>query len=279
MFTKEFPGYGFITGAGSGIGRATAQKLAERGIDGIALVDLNETGLGETMKQVAEVAKAVGKPEPKTIIIKTDVSSKEDVRTAVQNAVSQFGRIDYAVNAAGIYIRGETTVDADPQDFIKTMNVNVNGTFYSCKYELEAMLKQDPIETKYEYSVATQRGSIVNIASIAGQQAMKYTGAYSTSKHAVIGITRSISVDHANPQDGIRCNAVCPGYILTPMTGSKETVEAKKEILSQVCSMNRYGNAEEMAEVICFLLSTRASYITGSVIVADGGIHSHIGIS
>lgn len=239
-----------ITGAASGMGEACANVFARGGAN-IVAVDRDEAGL----KRVAADLDAVR-------CVAGDVSDSALSETAVEEAVSSFGRVDVLVNAAGIILRAGT-VDTDDAGWQQVMDVNVNGVFYMCRAAVRQMLKQPP---------DPERGAIVNFGSVAGKVIWGNQTAYCASKGAVHQITRSIALDHAT--DKIRVNAVCPGEIETPMLKSgRDRAPSAEDLhaLAQTVPMKRLGQAEEVARVVAFLASNGASYMTGSLVDVDAG--------
>ena len=207
----DVPGYALITGAASGMGRETAKKFAQDGAAGVALLDLNASGLEETKKMIEPLAQNKGF---KVVIHALDVSDEEAVTKAVDSTAESFGRIDYVVNAAGIAFKHPGgAAFAETKDYRKVLAINLDGTFFIMREAMRIMLKQEPIKSSLD-GRPLQRGSVVNFASVAGLTGIGGSTAYCASKHAVIGLTRQASEDHAG--QGIRINAVCPGYMDTP---------------------------------------------------------------
>ena len=235
-----------ITGGGSGFGKETALKLAQLGVT-ISIVDVSEENGEETVK----LCKKLGTD---AIFIKADVSKVEDVEKYVAQTVEHFGKIDLFFNNAGISGSGVRTLECSVEEFDAVVNVNLKGAFYGLKYVANEMLK-------------TGGGSIVNTASLGGVVGMPTLGAYSATKHAIIGLTKTIAGEYG--RDNIRINAIAPGTNETPMVKAfpKEAIKA----MSEAVPMGRLGQPHEVASVVTFLLSDEASYIHGAVISIDGG--------
>jgi len=240
-----------ITGASSGIGRATAEAFAAKG----ARVVLAARRQDELASLVTEI-EARGE---KATAIKTDVSAAKDVERMVAHAIEAFGRLDYAVNA-GIEGQWAGITDLAEDEWDRVLDINLKGTFLCMKYEARAMLD------------CGHGGAIVNIGSVNSFLGFPTGSAYVTSKHGLIGLTTSVSAELA-PQ-GIRVNLVCPGFIDTPMHRRARGVVGDelydKGLLPSV-HLRRAGRPEEIARSIVFLCSDEASYVTGTTLTPDGG--------
>lgn len=236
-----------VTGGSFGIGRATAIAFAKRGAK-VAIADWVEDN--ETLLLI----KASG---GEAIFIKCDVSKDSDVKTMVEKTVQTFGRLDYAFNNAGIEGASAITHECTEEIWDKTIGVNLKGVWLCMKYEIQQMLKQG-------------KGSIVNTASIAGLVGFQGLPAYTSSKHGVIGLTKTAAIEYAKL--GIRVNAVCPGVIKTPMvdrfTGKQKEAEKAFENMEPI---GRMGRPEEVAEAAIWLCSDAASFVTGDAMAVDGG--------
>ncbi|MGP6145528.1 SDR family NAD(P)-dependent oxidoreductase [Jeotgalibaca sp. A122] len=235
-----------ITGGGSGFGQGTAVKLAEKGAN-ICVVDISEKNGNKTV----ELCQQVG---GEAIFVQADVSKLEDVKRYVNETMARFGKIDMFFNNAGISGSGVRTLDCSEEEFDAIVNVNLKGAFYGLKYVVNEMLK-------------TGGGSVVNTASLGGVVGMPTLGVYSATKHAIIGLTKTIAGEYG--RDNIRINAIAPGTNETPMVKAfpAEAIKA----MAEGVPMGRLGQPHEVANVVAFLLSDEASYIHGSVISIDGG--------
>jgi len=240
-----------ITGAASGIGRATALTLAREGAT-VCLSDVNVEGGEETTEMVI-------KNGGKAIFVTCDVTDETQVEAMVQTAVDTFGRLDVAVNNAGIAGDLVSRIhQADNDVFDRIMNINVKGVWLCMKAELPRMLEQ-------------RAGSIINIASVAGLIGAPKGAAYTASKHAVVGLTKSAAIEYAKL--GIRVNAVCPGYTDTPMVSAVTDIAPEmRDITVRAIPMKRLGKPEEIAEGVLWLASDASSFVTGHPLVMDGGI-------
>ena len=236
-----------VSGAGSGIGRAIAITYANEGAK-VVVADINETHANETVKLITDNG-------GDAFAVIADSSKAEDNKRLVNEVVNKYGRLDIACNNAGMGGPAKPTGDYEPEEWDRVIALNLNGVFYACKYQLEQMEKNGG-------------GSIINIASIHGQVAAPNSPAYTASKHAVVGLTKNIAVEYA--QKKIRCNAVGPGYIETPLLTANLSEEAMKAV-SAKSAINRLGKVEEIADLVAFLSSDKSSFTTGSYIIADGG--------
>jgi len=236
-----------VSGAGSGIGRAIAIAYATEGAK-VAVADINEENAKETVKMIQNQG-------GEAFAIKADSSKASDNKMLVEEIVAKYGRLDVACNNAGMGGPAKPTGEYEPEEWDRVIALNLNGVFYACKYELEQMEKNGG-------------GSIVNIASIHGQVAAPNSPAYTASKHAVVGLSKNIAVEYA--QKGIRCNAVGPGYIETPLLSANMDEAALKAIAGK-SPINRLGTAQEVADLVVFLSSDKSSFTTGSYIISDGG--------
>ena len=238
-----------ITGGGSGIGQATAVRLAKEGIN-IAVVDVSEKGGNETV----ELVKGAGAD---AIFIKADVSKAEEVKNYVDTTVEHFGSIDYFFNNAGISGSGSYYLDSSIEEIEKIVGINLLGALYGVRYVAEVMLKNGG-------------GSIVNTASSAGVIGQDSVVTYSATKHGIVGLTKSLVAEYA--KDGLRVNAIAPGPTETPMVKAfYEANPAMKENATAGIPQKRLGTSEEVAELVTFLLTSKVEYINGEVIRIDGG--------
>lgn len=188
--------------------------------------------------------------------VAVDVTDPVSVSAMVQACVRRFGVLDIAVNSAGIAHGGIPTASYPLAEWKRVLDVNLNGVFYCMQAQLQVMLGR-------------RQGAIVNLASILGGVATAGTPAYNASKHAVVGLTRSAALDHA--ADGIRINCVGPGYIETPMIQRATSDPQRQARITSLHPIGRLGQAPEMAQVIAFLASDAASFVTGAYYLADGG--------
>ncbi len=241
-----------VTGATSGIGRATAEGFAARG----AAV----TVAGRRKEELASLVAAIEGRGGRALAVRTDVSSAGDVERMVAQTIDTFGRLDYAVNNAGIEGEFALVADLAEEEWDRVIGINLKGVFLSLKYEAKAML------------AAGNGGAIVNIGSVNSFLGFPSGSAYVASKHALIGLTSSVSAELA-PQ-GIRVNLVCPGIIDTPMHRRLRGIlgdELYDTVTQQRVHMRRLGVPEDIAKTILFVCSDEASYITGTTITPDGG--------
>lgn len=245
---KEFQGQTvLVTGGGSGIGKAVAEQLGLRGAN-VVVADLN----ADAANVVAAEIKSAGGSAAAT---KVDVGKPAEVKAAVDFAVATFGALHGAFNNAGIGGPAGLAQDIDIDAYHKLMDVNLHSVFYGMKYEAPEMLKAGG-------------GSIVNTSSILGLVGDGFYLPYVAAKHGVVGMTKAAAISYATM--GIRVNSVHPGYINTPLL-SANLDEATQLAIAGMHPVNRLGAAEEVAEVVCFLLSDRSSFVTGSQYVVDGG--------
>ncbi|WP_443944885.1 SDR family NAD(P)-dependent oxidoreductase [Pedobacter sp. AW1-32] len=240
----------FVSGAGSGIGRSIAITYAKEGAK-VAVSDINEAHAQETVKMIIDNG-------GEAFSLVADSSKAEENKRVVTEIVAKYGRLDVACNNAGMGGPPKPTGEYEPEEWDRVIALNLNGVFYACRYQLEQMEKNGG-------------GSIVNIASIHGQVAAPNSPAYTASKHAVVGLTKNIAAEYA--QKNIRCNAVGPGYIETPLLSANLSDEMQKAIAAK-SPMNRLGTPEEIADLVSFLSSDKSSFTTGSYIIADGGYTS-----
>lgn len=239
-----------VTGAAAGIGKETALKFSQRGAK-LLISDVDKNGLNELEEIISGRG---GEVES----VKADVSKEEDVKKMLQAAVETYGTVDFAVNNAGISGGSATTGDYDVEEWDRVMNVNLRGQFLCMKHELELMQKQG-------------FGSIVNLSSILGKVAYAQAPAYVAAKHGLVGLTKTAALEYA--EWGIRVNAVCPGFIDTPML-QKAGITSDEETLDSVIAMHpigRLGKPDEVAQAIVWLCSDNASFVTGHTLMVDGG--------
>ncbi|MFM1913374.1 MAG: hypothetical protein RIR51_1212 [Bacteroidota bacterium] len=242
-----------ITGAASGIGQATAIKFAQEGAK-IVLSDISD--LKTTEEKIKNINSSI-----EFILIKTDISKREEVLNILEKTINTFGKLDLAVNCAGIAGKVSLPIHSYPEEeWIKQIQVNLLGTYYCVKYQIETMLKYGG-------------GNIVCISSAAGLVGQPENSAYSASKHGVNGIVKSAAIEYAT--QNIRINAICPTAIETPMImhGRRNLAENPQalEAAKNHQRMKRMGQPEEIADIALWMCSDESSFITGTCLAADGG--------
>jgi NAD(P)-dependent dehydrogenase (short-subunit alcohol dehydrogenase family) len=245
--TKQFENkVAMVTGAGSGIGAAIARRMGEEGAS-VVVADLNE----EAARKVAsEIEQAGGT----AFAVRQDVGDPASVEESVRAATDKFGRLDVAVNNAGITGDLAPLAEYTLEGWDKVIAVNLSGVFYGMKYQIPAMLRSGG-------------GSIVNIASILGSVAARDSAGYNAAKHGVVGLTKTAALEYS--KDGVRVNAIGPGYIDTPLLQALD-----REVYDGLVDLHpigRLGKPEEVAELALFLASDKASFVTGSYHLVDGG--------
>lgn len=236
-----------VSGGGSGIGAETARMLGGAG----ASVVLSDVSLQAAESVAEEITKAGGK----AAAFRADVAKEEDAAATVEFAKKTFGALHLAFNNAGIVGPEKQVGELTPEEWRSVIDVNLNGVFYGMRYQIPAIL-------------AAGGGAIVNTSSIAGLAGIANLGAYCASKHGVAGLTKSAAIEYS--KQGIRINSVHPGYILTPLIAQWTDTDLKSS-LEQLHPIGRLGEPREVAEVVCFLLSNKASFVSGAQIVVDGG--------
>jgi NAD(P)-dependent dehydrogenase (short-subunit alcohol dehydrogenase family) len=241
----------FVTGGAGGMGRAICIAFVEAGAS-VVLADVDEVGGQETVRLVTDVG---GVAE----FVPCDVSNSADVEAAVSRATNRFGRLDCAVNAAAIENESSPLHECGDDAFDRIQRINVRGLFLSMKHEITAMLASD------------RGGAIVNIASTNSVRPQPNQPAYTASKHAVLGLTRSAAIDYA--PHGIRINAICPGGIDTPMLRSAVERRGRDigDVIKRLSLLGRLGRADEIAAAALWLCSDAASYTVGHDLAVDAG--------
>jgi NAD(P)-dependent dehydrogenase (short-subunit alcohol dehydrogenase family) len=241
-----------VTGGGGGIGRATALAMAREGAR-LAVADFAADGAAET---VAMVNAAGGQ----AITLTGDVTRARDVKTMLDDTIVAYGRLDCAFNNAGIApyqvdAAGKKTADWSEESFDRMIEVNLKGVWLCLRAEIHQMLSQGG------------GGAIVNTGSIAGLIGLQTSSAYVAAKHGVLGLTKTAALEYAD--DKIRVNAVCPGFIKTRMT--QDAMQRRGETIMALTPMHRMGEPDEIAEMVVWLCSDRASFVTGAAYNVDGG--------
>lgn len=242
-----------VTGAGSGIGRASALAFARHGARVVA-VDVDTRGGEETVRRIQNTESGC----KDAVFLPVDISRAVQVQAMIIRTVETFGRLDYAHNNAGVEGPGLVTHQYPEEDWQRIISTNLVGTWLCMKYEIAQMLLQG-------------NGAIVNTASIAGLVASPSSGsAYTASKHGIVGLTKTAALEYA--QAGIRVNAVCPGAIATPMVD--RVIARKPEMRERYLKaepVGRLGTPEEVAAAVVWLCSDQASFVTGVPMAVDGG--------
>jgi NAD(P)-dependent dehydrogenase (short-subunit alcohol dehydrogenase family) len=279
------PGFALVTGAASGIGRAIVRLLAREGCAGIVLADVNSKAAEGVKTELLDIATHT---DFKCVTAVVDVSNEASVAAMMKTTVEAFGRIDYAVNCAGIGAVKGPVADGELSNWNKMIQINLTGVFLCLKEEVKQMQTQEPLVSDRWVSLQKllsfptdstarayaplQRGAIVNIASLAATNGLRHSGAYTAAKHGVAGLTRTAALDHPD----IKCNAIVPGYIETPLTSAPG--EMRNNALDKVNNwtpMMRFGRPEEIAEGVVWLLGYRSNFVHGSLLAMDGGYLTH----
>lgn len=248
---KQFAGkVALVTGAASGIGRVSALALAKEGAK-VVVSDVTVTEGEATSQQIAQEG-------GQAIFVKTDVTKAPEVEAMINETITAFGRLDFALNNAGIDGVRARTAEYPEEIWNQVIQVNLTGVFLCLKYEIPIMVKQGI-------------GAIVNLSSVAGVTGFPGHAAYTASKHGVIGLTRTAALDYARA--GLRINAICPAYTRTPMVERMITQhpDLEQKLIARV-PLGRLGTPDEIAQAVVYLFSDAAGFITGHSLVMDGGI-------
>ena len=240
----------FITGAGSGIGRATAIAFAQANAT-VVVSDVNDEG---GQKTVTQIRAAGGEAN----YVNCNVADPDQIEAAIRQTVAAYGRLDIGINNAGIGGKFGRLLDQTRDDFNQMMAINVGGVFYGMQAQIRQMLTQSG-------------GKIVNVSSIAGVRGMVMGGPYSASKHAVLGLTKTAALEYV--RQNIRVNAICPVYTHSGIVSDLvNTAPGMEERMRRVIPLGRFGQPEEIAQAILWLCSDENAFCTGQAIQMDGGL-------
>ncbi|NPA25345.1 MAG: SDR family oxidoreductase [Deltaproteobacteria bacterium] len=234
-----------VTGAGSGIGRATAIAFGKAGAN-VVVADINEENAAKTAAEIGSRALA----------FKVDVGDEAQCQAMIAATVNKFGRLDVLFNNAGIGGQRARIADMPTEEWLKVININLNSLFYCTKAAIPEMKK-------------VGGGVIINTASVDGLMGMATISHYVSAKHAVIGLSKTCALEYA--ADNIRCLAICPGFVETPMVSSGFTKQ-EAELIKMMTPLGRAADPSEIANVVVFLASEKASFMTGSFLQIDGGV-------
>lgn len=237
-----------VTGAGSGIGRYSALAFAQKGAN-VIVSDIDVQGGEETVEMIQEL-------DGKAHFFQCDVSQRAQVEELIETTIGIFGRLDYAVNNAGVSMRPASTVEIDEAEWDRVISINLKSVWLCMKYEIPQMQK-------------TGGGVVINVSSLAGFRGKEGTLAYTASKHGVIAMTKTAALEYA--KEGIRINAVCPGLTESGMTaGLEHHPDLAQQLIAQI-PMGHMGKSQNIADAVVWLCDNTASFITGHVLVIDGG--------
>ena len=242
----DVPGFALITGAAAGV----------------ALLDINHDALVAAKTFIDERQSSSGRRVCRLDIYTVDVTNEQAVTHTLETVAREFGRLDYVINAAGIAFKHEGgAAFARTSDWNRVLDINLTGTFFVLRAAAKIMPLQSPLRSGID-GRELQRGSIVNFSSIQGVTGIPLSTAYTVAKHGVLGLTRTASEDYA--KDGLRINAICPGYTETPMT--TEVRKAMEERIGTAVPMRRMGRPEEIADGVVYLSGGRSSFVTGTAL-------------
>lgn len=246
---SEFDGkVALVTGASSGIGRSTAILYAKYGAH-VVVSDVDAHGGEETVEMINQA-------EGKAIFVRTDVSKFDECQSLVQQTMDRFGRLDFACNNAGIGGESNPVAEMSEEAWNRVISINLSGVFYCMHHEIKAMLQNGG-------------GSIVNMSSILGQVGFAGSSAYVSTKHGILGLTRTAALEYSKA--GVRVNAVGPAFILTPMIQGITADPNVEKMLVAAHPIGRLGQPEEVAELVIWLSSDKASFVSGGYYPVDGG--------
>ena len=237
-----------VTGGGSGIGQAACHLYAREGAR-VVVSDIDEKRGNETVKAIQEM-------NGDAIFVRADVSNPDDCQAMVNAVLEKYGRLDIAFNNAGIGGEANRTAEYSVEGWQKVISINLSAVFYCMKFEIPAILNSGG-------------GAIVNMASILGQVAFETSPAYVAAKHGVVGLTKTAAVEYA--KENLRINAVGPAFIHTPLIAGLEENTQVRDMLISLHPMGRLGESDEVAELVIWLSSEKASFVTGAYYAVDGG--------
>ena len=237
-----------VTGAASGIGRSTSLLYAREGAR-VVISDVDEAGGNETVRMIQEAGGGA-------IFIRANAGSPGDCQALVAQTVEKYGRLDIAVNNAGIGGESNQTADYSVEGWQRVIDINLSGVFYCMKYEIPAMLNSGG-------------GAIVNMSSILGAVGFENSPAYVAAKHGILGLTQNAALEYS--KQGVRVNSVGPGFIRTPLISALESDQQAYNLLVSLHPIGRLGEPEEVAELVLWLSTDKASFVTGAYIPVDGG--------
>lgn len=237
-----------VTGGGSGIGQAACYLYAREGAK-VVVSDVSESSGNETCRAIQEQS-------GEAIFVRADVANPSDCQALVDKTLEKYGRLDIAFNNAGIGGEANLTADYSIEGWRKVIDINLSGVFYCMKYEIPAMLKAGG-------------GAIVNMASILGRVGFAQSPAYVAAKHGVVGLTKTTAIEYA--QQGLRINSVGPAFVHTPLISGLEQNQQTRDYLISLHPIGRLGKSEEVAELVIWLSSEKASFVTGAYYEIAGG--------